>query len=59
MAYVRICDPCMEGRHEECEPSVGEGYGAGLCVCAHGAEESAFQRSVREGMEKKRREDDD
>jgi hypothetical protein len=54
MAYVTICEPCLDGRHEECVPKSGTGYGVGFCVCAHGGEESKFQRSVREDKEAQR-----
>jgi hypothetical protein len=55
MAYPTICGPCLSGRHDECleafdvpEPPA---IGGALCVCAHGGEESAFQRGVRERLE--------
>lgn len=62
MAYVTICQPCLDGRHDKClvsfdhpPPDQPEMCGGALCVCAHGGEESAFQRGVREGVEAKQR----
>lgn len=61
MAYPTICQPCLEGRHDECEqgsklaeklPEDHELVGGWLCVCAHGGKETLFQREVRERAEK-------
>lgn len=61
MAYVTICQPCLDGRHDEClvswnKPADPNALGGAHCVCAHGGEESKFQRSVREGLEQRRKE---
>jgi hypothetical protein len=59
MAYPSICEACLEGRHDECEETWDQptdpdpnAVGGAFCVCAHGKEESAFQRGVRKRMEK-------
>lgn len=61
MAYPYYCDPCLDGKHEECEkqrpvPGGTLVYGGGFCVCSHGkGEEGKFERSVRERAERTRR----
>lgn len=66
MAYVTICEPCLEGRHQECDAGrehdltieqvqgvdADEVCGGGFCVCGHGEPESDFQKSVRESCER-------
>ena len=55
MTYPTICEPCLDGRHEDCEVSVNPlnptdiaagVCGGGYCVCAHGENETPFQRLV-------------
>ena len=52
MAYPYVCEPCLDGRHEQCEERkpVPRGLiGGGFCVCSHEKEpDSEFERYVRE-----------
>jgi hypothetical protein len=52
MAYVTICDPCVQGRHDECDESWGvpadnpEICGGGHCMCSHSDNKGKFEQEL-------------
>lgn len=58
MAYVSICENCLNDKCDEClevwDVAKGpESLGGAFCVCGHGEPESEFQKSVREDLKDK------
>lgn len=58
MAFVSICNSCLDENHEEClkhwdTPKQIPGQfvcGGGICICKHGEPEGEWEKSVRESL---------